>query len=206
MKNILYLGSQSRSRQKLLDAALIPYTVLKHDSNEDVADPTLPFHEYVLAIAHHKMEHLLFPNLPVGKKITVLTADTLMRTQKSKQILGKPDDMDHARQMIRLVSSEPIELETACVLEKKERTVDGWITTAQTAWTTPAIIEFCIPDDEIDLYLEKAPHALYACGAGIVEDFGSNYLKSISGSYSSVIGLPLFELRHELKKINSSVR
>jgi len=43
---------------------------------------------------------------------------------------------------------------------------------------------------------------MYCCGAGMVEGFGASFLKSINGSYSAVIGLPLFELRDALKKLD----
>ena len=39
------------------------------------------------------------------------------------------------------------------------------------------------------------------CGAGVIEGIGQAFLKNINGSYTAVIGLPLFELRQALKKI-----
>ena len=58
-----------------------------------------------------------------------------------------------------------------------------------------------MPIDEVDLYLKNTPHALKAACSGVVEEFGQNYFKSIKGSYSSVIGLPMFELRLALKEL-----
>jgi len=49
-----------------------------------------------------------------------------------------------------------------------------------------------------DYYLEQIPHAINACGAGIIEDFGLNFLKTVNGSFTAILGLPLFELRKAL--------
>ena len=205
IKNILYLGSQSPARQQLLTEAQIPYTVLKHDSSEDLADPSLPFNEYVLAIAQHKMEHLLFPDPKTIQYnetgIFVLTADTLVRIPGTKEILGKPIDKNDAIRMLKQDRKAPVELVTGCCLERK--TYDnGWITLEQAHWTTPALVEFDVPDDDIEGYFKNIPEALNVCGAGYVEKFGVNFLKKVTGSYSTIIGLPMYELRKELKKMN----
>ena len=206
-KNKLYLGSQSKMRQHLLELAQIPYTVLKQTSDECSVNLTGSFDKYVLAIAQEKMAHVVIPeelqtkNLRSKNSIFVLTADTLMRLQKSKTILGKPNDKTDAKRMLRLMREEPIELVTGCCLEQKKCTDNVWQTVAQKHWTTPVTLEFCVADEEIDLYFEKMPHALAACGAGIIEDFGMNFLKRIDGSFTAILGLPLFELRLKLKEM-----
>jgi predicted house-cleaning NTP pyrophosphatase (Maf/HAM1 superfamily) len=42
---------------------------------------------------------------------------------------------------------------------------------------------------------------MVSCGAGRIEDFGENFLKSVNGSYTTILGLPMFELRRALKEI-----
>ena len=170
MENILYLGSQSSGRQRLLDLADIPYKVVSHTSDECGVRQSSNFADYVLAIAKHKMEHI---QLPDGRTeaIFALTADTLMHISKTKEILGKPRDKEHAKEMIRSYRDETIELITACCLDKKEYRDGAWHTIESKHWTTPATLEFSIPEELIDLYLKKMPHAMKACGAGIIEDF-----------------------------------
>ena len=99
-----------------------------------------------------------------------------------------------------MLRKERIELVTGCCLEKKEYKTT-WETTTQEHWVSPATLEFCVDEELVDLYLEKVPQALYACGAGVVEGFGMNFFKHMSGSFSAIIGLPLFELRQRLKKV-----
>jgi len=201
MGNKLYLGSQSKARQKLLEIASIDYEVIEHKSDECGVRPSSTFADYVLAISEHKMEHIELPAPTAQEPIFVLTADTLMQTAKTKKILGKPQDKDHAKEMIASYRNEMIELVTACCLEKKEFLENGWHTIASKHWTTPATLEFSVDENLVDLYLEKMPHAMNACGAGIIEGFGFNFLKSVSGSFTAVLGLPLYELRQALKDI-----
>lgn len=204
-KDILYLGSQSNSRQKLLRIAGILYKVLEHKSDECGIDLELDFNDYVLEIAKHKMRHLTFPlELEKSEYIFVLTADTLTRTLNTKQILGKPKDKNDAIKMIEILNKEPIEVITGCCLEKKFYD-NKWKTEVKKYWTTKSIVEFCVEKENLDLYLKKVPLALKACSAGVVEDFGLNFFKNIQGSYTNVIGLPLFELRQNLKNIGFKI-
>ena len=198
----LYLASQSKSRKMLLDIAGIPYHVISHTSDECGVELKKSFDEYVLAIAQHKMDHVIIPDgLDSSKSILVLTADTLMRTEKTKIIMGKPKDKADAKRMLELECQEPLELVTACCLDKKEFRATEWVTVKKKHWVTKATLEFCVDKDSVDNYLEKVPNAMFACGAGIIEGFGLNFLKNMNGSFSAIMGLPLFELRQALREL-----
>ena len=201
MKNILYLGSKSESRQRLLDLAEIPYKVLGHTADECEVNLSHDFEEYVLDIAQHKIQHVDIPSGEENKIVFVLTADTLVQTEKTKTILGKPEDKQDAIRMIKLSNQEPAKVTTACCLEKHKYINGKWQVADKRYWTTSAIIEFYIEEEKIEEYFEKLPLALKGCGAEIVDDYGLSFLKSINGSFTTVLGLPLFELRQNLKAI-----
>lgn len=205
IKDVLYCASQSASRQMILKNSGIAFKVLEHTSDEQVPHPEEDFNAYVQAIAHSKLKSVILPTPQEHgeQPLFVLTADTLVRTQKTHQILGKPRDKDDAHQMLKLVGSETIEVVTGCCLEKMVIGADGqWETSQSSHWTTQALVEYVVPTEHIDAYLDATPLALHGCGASIVEGYGQNFLKSIQGSYTAVLGLPLFELRHELKRLN----
>ena len=201
--DVLYLGSQSTSRRRLLDAACIRYKILTHSSQECVAVPTDNFDDYVQSIACDKMQHLELPPLDSVNKnhIFVFTADTLVKAMQSNQIIGKPDDLEHARSIVRLISNQPLQILTGCCLKRFEKEKGAWIEKKSQNWVTGAFAEFCVPEEDINLYFEKLPWVVYASGASIIDDFGHCFLKSINGSHSAVIGLPLFELRQNLRSI-----
>lgn len=182
----------------------IPFKLLEHTSDELVPHPEDDFKAYVLAIAHAKLKTVILPTPGEhgSEPLFVLTADTLVRTQKTRQILGKPRDREHARQILTIVGQEPIEVVTGCCLEKMVADDGQWKTVDAAHWTTETLVEYVVEPVLIDDYLASTPLALRACGASIVEGYGQNFLKSIQGSYTNVLGLPLFELRQELKRLN----
>lgn len=203
-RDILFLGSQSSSRRKLLDVAGIPYKLLTHASQECVVMPDDNFGDYVIAIACDKMRHLQLPKFGEVDKnhIFVLTADTLVKATKNNQIIGKPENLEHAKSIVKMISTQPLQISTGCCLKRFEKRSDSWEESASTSWATGAIVEFCVScDDDLDLYFNKLPGVIHASGASIIDDFGQCFLKSINGSHSAVIGLPLFELRQSLRLI-----
>ncbi|MBX9831221.1 Maf family protein [Candidatus Babeliales bacterium] len=198
----LYLASQSFSRRQLLDYSGIDYQTIEHTSDECVVPREHDFHGYVMSIAQHKMDAIVLPSIEQDDNVCfVLTADSLVFTPQSRHILGKPEDLADAKRMLALMREEPVEVVTACCLHKKVVRAGRWEIDQEISWTTSAVIEFYVDQDLEDWYFEKMPRALQACGAGIIEGFGDNFLKSVNGSYSAVKGLPLFELRQALKKI-----
>ena len=206
-RDILYLGSQSEPRQNLLKLADINFKVLTHKSSECVIEPSDNFEKYVIAIACDKMQHLqLLEVTQVEKnKIFVLTADTLIKTSHTNpilgtQILGKPKDLENAKEMLRSIRNQPVDVLTGCCLQVMNASGQHWEIEKRQCWATGAQVEFSIDEESLDLYFEKEPWALHACGAGVIEGIGQAFLKSLNGSYTAVLGLPLFELRQKLKE------
>lgn len=202
-KDVLYLGSQSRTRQKLLDLAQIEYKILEHGSDEVVENKFRNFNEYVLAIAAHKMQTLILPKKSQvnADYLYALTADTLIRSAESNAILGKPANKDEAIKMLTLERQAAVEVVTGCCLEKFYYHNDQWRQRESINWTSAALVEFIVDENSLDQYFANFPFVLQCAGAGMIEDHGLSYLKSINGSYTAVLGLPLYELRQELKKM-----
>ena len=203
-KDIIFLASQSASRKQLLSYAAIPFKILDHTTNEKLVKQTGSFYEYILAIAQHKMNHVLLPSPDTiqDNYLFVLTADSLTYDKSTGIIFGKPKDMHDARRMLKHKFGKLIEVATGCCLEKKIIKNNEWITEQKKEWVTSGEIEFLLSDQDIDVYLKKMPEALYASGAGIIENFGLSFLKSIRGSYTAVMGLPLYELRQALTTLS----
>lgn len=198
MKDFLYLGSQSSSRKKLLTDAGIPFVIAAHSSDENIERNNLSFDQYVIKIAQEKMQHVIL-NEPRDNYI--LTADTLVRIASSEIILGKPKNREDAKNMLRAMHNKEVEVVTGCCLRKQ----NNQKIIAEKSWATGALIEFSIDEEYLDIYFEKEPNVLKAAGSCIVDTgYGLSFFKNIKGSYSAVIGLPLFELRQELKKMNFS--
>ena len=227
----LYLASQSQSRQKLLKETKISFKIIKHKSDENILQGDLTFSQYVIKIANHKMSHVILPDAQKyfrdTKKnyIYVCTADTLVKNIKTNKILGKPKDKQEAKKILKCVSSGPVEVMTGCCVKKfilslkckstGRRPVDlhtsvsckddldnkVWVCSQTISWATGAIAQFSVPQNFLKEYFEFTPGALYASGASVIEGYAQKFLKYINGSYSAVIGLPVWELVKNLEKI-----
>ena len=200
-RDVVYLGSQSISRQTLLQEAGIPFVVLSHTSTEQEVVYTGDIEKYVLAIAQGKMQSLVMPE-QTEKPIFVLTADTMVLLVETGQLFGKPKDIEDAYAMLAAMYCKPVRVVTGCCLEKRVYQDGCWQVSLAEHFVVGAEVQFNVHAEDRAEYFKRLPQALYSCGAGIVEDFGANFVESVRGSYSTITGLPLYELRHYLKKLN----
>jgi septum formation protein len=208
-KNILYFGSKSQSRRMLLEESQIPFVTVDQDADESQCDWGLPLPQLVLSIALYKMQHVILPDgKQEGDICFVLTADT-MGQDKMGVIHGKPVDRADAIAKIKAAANGSYLCTAFCVDRKVWRTgptsprlrrAGKWVIEERVADVVDAEFLYLVPDNWIDIYLEKTPY-LEVSGAIAVEKFGNQFLKTVHGSYSTIIGLPLFEVREALEKL-----
>lgn len=198
MNHILYLASQSPSRQQLLKEAKIPFKLLSQSADEQACDWGLPLDRLVATIALHKMNHVL---LPAGKQediIFVLTADTLSQ-DKNGAIQGKPKNTADAIEKIKN-AREGTRLCTAFYLDKKQFRNGAWQLIQREHHVIAAEYHFIVPDAWIERYIQNTI-SLEVSNAIAVELYGTQFLKDVRGSYSTIVGLPMFEVRESLEKL-----
>lgn len=199
MSSILLLGSSSQSRQMLLKEALIEFQIIGHAANEDLFKNKGTLHEQVRAIAEHKMAHCSVPNDFPYDSAYILTADTMGMTQAG-DILGKPKDRSDALEKLKACNEGVLTTATAFCLEKRVKKEGLWKTVAQHMQVVAAQSEFYVPENWLDRYLEHSL-GLVASGAVAIELYGAQFLKSVSGSYTAIVGLPICEVREALEKM-----
>ena len=198
MTNILLLASKSKSRRHLLTNASIPFVLLEQEADEAQCDWGLALPKVVESIALHKMAQIIMPAGQEGQEVFVLAADTL--TQDSHgALLGKPTSRDHARSMRQAVRAGA-RVGTAFCLDKKVFRFNSWQTEKRIIQFVEARCVFKVPDHWLDRYLNNS-HALYCSGSMAIDEYGTQFLQSIHGSYTTVLGLPMCELRQALEKI-----
>jgi septum formation protein len=195
----LFLGSKSPSRQLLLKEALIPFALVSQDADETVCDWGLPLVQLVEHIALFKMQHV---QLPAGKKENdfcfVLTADTLSQDTDGT-INGKPADTADAIAKIKAARAGS-RLCTAFCLDKKIWHAGQWEVDKRIQKAVSAEYVFNVPDVWIDIYLKNSL-GLSASNAIAVEGFGAQFLQVVRGSYTTIVGLPMYELRQTLEEM-----
>lgn len=198
MNMSLFLASKSASRKMLLEQALIPFVVVEQNADEGQCDWTLPLVQAVQAIARYKMDGVI---LPVGKeddRCLVLTADTLS-CDATGTLSGKPVDRADAIEKIK-ASRGGVTTGTAFCLDRKKYSNGVWHIDQRIEKFVSAEYIFDVPDNCIEEYLEKS-WALNTAGAVALEEYGAQFLKEVHGSYTTIIGLPMFELREALSAL-----
>ncbi len=198
MNKKLYLASESYSRKQLLKESNIPFQLLSQDADESACDWGLPLDKLVASISLYKMNHVTLPDGKEGDVIFVLTADTLSQDANG-EMQGKPKDKEDAISKIKQ-ARKGTRLCTAFCLDKKVFKNGEWQVEERIHEMVPAEYLFYVPDRWIDTYLEQSI-GLSCSNAIAVEAFGAQFLKEIRGSYSTVVGLPMYEFREALHRM-----
>jgi septum formation protein len=197
--HILLLGSKSPSRHYLLSEAQIPFKLVQQDADETLCNWALPLPQVVAQIAQFKMEHLILPaGNQEGEICFVLTADTLAQDMDGI-VQGKPADRADAIAKIHSARKGSC-LATGFCLDKKIWQSATWHIIERSEQVVTAEYIFDLPDVWIEEYLEKSI-GLNTAGAIAVEGYGAQFLKMVHGSYSAIVGLPVYEVRQALEKL-----
>jgi septum formation protein len=197
-KNILLLASKSPSRHTLLSDSGITFAVIGQEADEAQCDWGLPLEKLVQSIARYKMKHALLPVGTEGDVCFVLTADTLSQDLDGT-INGKPVDRADAITMIKRARAGS-RLATAFCLDRKIHRNGAWEMDKRIEQCVTAQYIFDIPDRWVQRYLD-ATIALNASNAIAIEEYGAQFLKMVDGSYSTIVGLPMYELREALEEL-----
>ncbi|QQR54028.1 Maf family protein [bacterium] len=197
--SILFLASSSQSRKKLLELSKIPFKKLFQTADEILPATNIPIEKYVTQIALQKMASVILPECyQQGTTIFVLTADTMCLDYHG-HILGKPKTHQEARQMIKN-ARQKCSAHTAFCIEKKQFINNAWRILEHVVQVVKSEYIIDIPDEQIDFCIDFMK-SMDCAGAVTIEEFGMQFVKEIHGSYSNIIGLPLFEVRHALKTL-----
>ncbi len=187
-KNKIILASASPRRQSLLSDAGFEFEVVPCTIDE----PRLPPGEMV--DAHVWVESLAFFKARCVKKnypdAIVIGADTIV--SHSNQIIGKPKDESDARRMLTNLFGGKNEVITGVAIlppAGHEMIVTHVSTTLTMREMNP---------DEVERYLASGAWKDKA-GAYALQEGGDQFLESMDGSYSNVVGLPMEKLTELLE-------
>ncbi|OIR11841.1 Maf-like protein YhdE [mine drainage metagenome] len=192
----IYLASQSPRRRELLKQIGIHYDMLllrsdprrKVGVDETPHDGEAPL-DYVQRVCHDKAragwETLILRNLPL---LPVLAADTTVTLEGS--IIGKPDDNEHAAEILRMLSGTRHQVLTAVAVAFEDR--------LEMRLSTTAITFDTLGEERIRRYLLTG-EAHDKAGAYGIQGHAGAFVKHIEGSYTGVMGLPLYETVELLK-------
>ncbi|MDX2418605.1 MAG: Maf family protein [Xanthomonadales bacterium] len=182
----IILASGSPRRRELLKQLAVNFEVAAADIDESLIEGETP-RDYVTRLSRAKA--LAGFALCAGR-LPALGSDTIVLLDG--EILGKPETRKEAMSMLQRLSGRTHQVYSGVALALDAETVLETLNmTAVTFGEMPElwISQYCQGDEPMD----KA-------GAYAVQGATGQYIRRIEGSYSSVMGLPLFETAELLRR------
>jgi septum formation protein len=198
----VYLASKSARRQELLRQLGVDFTPLlmreAAGRRRDVVEtprkdePPLDYIKRIArtkaAVGWHQMGRRGLAPKPV------LAADTEVVLDGT--VFGKPKDAANAVEMLRRLSGTTHDVSTGVAIR--------WNTQIMLAVSSSRVTFRAMDNDEIDRYVATG-EPFDKAGAYAIQGRGATFVSHLDGSYSGVMGLPLFETAEMLTKIGFQV-
>ncbi len=196
MVDFIYLASQSPRRSQLLTQLGVRHELLLPDASEDAEAleailPGEPARTYVQRVTRLKLEAALARRLQRGLPAApVLCADTTVALRRT--IFGKPVDAADARSMLTALAGQNHRVLTAIALGHGDHRLDA-ISESQVTFAP-------MSDAAIDAYVASG-EPMGKAGAYAVQGLAAAHIARIRGSYTGIMGLPLFETAQLLQQL-----
>lgn len=188
MKTSIGLASASPRRRELLNQLQQPFELIKIDVDERI-QPNEAALDYVRRLAISKAKA---GAEQVHFSVPVLGADTIVVIEQ--QVLGKPLNKADYVQMMQRLSGRQHQVHTAVAVVKGQHQQSVVVTTD---------VHFCLLTEAmIDAYWHSGEPTDKAGGYGI-QGIGGKFVTRIEGSYSAVVGLPLYETDQLLQQMEA---
>ena len=184
MTKHIILASASPRRKELLDQIKVIYEVYPVDIDETPKPNENPL-DYVQRVAAEKSATCV---AQLNPSVPVLAADTSVIL--NGVIMGKPKDQRDALAMLMQLSGKTHQVYTALSLRGLEH--------SQVVSKTDVTFR-TLTEQEILTYWQTG-EPLDKAGSYAIQGLGGVFVESIKGSFSGVVGLPLFETAQLLSK------
>lgn len=180
----LILASQSPRRKALLKGLDVNFTVRLIPDLDESFPSTLKGADVPVYLAEKKAQAYTLADNEI-----LITADTVVVLDN--EILNKPIDLTHARELIQKLSGRKHEVVTGVCLSSNYK---------KHSFSASSMVHFApLTTEEIDFYIEKYKPLDKAGAYGVQEWIGFAAIERIEGSYFNVMGLPVQQLYNELK-------
>ena len=181
---MLILGSKSQRRKEILESMGIDFKIIIKDVEENIkCDDYL---EYPKLTALKKALALINE---VSNEDIILCCDTIVYAKG--KILGKPNNLEEAYQMIKDIQDDYHYVVTGVFLGNKEKAYNLSVSTK--------VIVSAMNDEEILEYV-KSPEPYDKAGGYAIQGLFGKFIEGIEGDYYNVVGLPINTINKLLKE------
>jgi septum formation protein len=185
---VIYLASRSPRRVELLLQIGLQCETLPADIDETQLKQETA-QNYVIRLARQKAEACIQTLTKTQRERPVLAADTTV--ELAGALLGKPEHDRDARTMLNALSGSLHNVHTAVALAVADH--------IEVVISTTLVEMMTLTAAQIDAYIASGEHKDKAGSYGI-QGLASAWIKRIEGSYSGVMGLPIYETAALLRK------
>lgn len=194
MEPFVYLASKSPRRRQLLEQLGVRYELLLPDDDEDAEGLEAERHNespasYVQRVTQLKLDaalnRLVRRGLPAAP---VLCSDTTVALDNT--IFGKPADLADAARMLSILAGQTHRVLTAVAVGSEERRAHC-LSESQVTFAP-------LSASELQAYVASG-EPLDKAGAYAVQGRAAAFIAHMSGSYSGIMGLPMFETAQLLR-------
>lgn len=200
MPDFIYLASQSPRRSQLLQQMGVQHQILVANTDGDIHEDAEAIEvvlagevpcDYVQRVTGLKLDAAVARLARRGwAAAPVLTSDTTVAL--GAEILGKPADAQEAKAMLRKLSGQTHEVLTAVALQNGAQRVQALCVSS---------VRFMVMSEvQMDAYVASGEPFGKAGGYG-VQGLAATMIEHIDGSYSGIMGLPVFETAQLLRQI-----
>ena len=183
----IYLASGSPRRKELLTQLGVNYIQIANDFDETRLINESPL-DYVERVALGKAQSAL-ESLDNPDKLPVLSADTTV--VHGGEPLGKPENLEHAAELLLRLSGERHTVMSSVVLAVNGDFLQKTVETN--------VVFAALKEKTIEAYCQTQ-EPLGKAGGYAIQGIGGSLIESISGSYTNVVGLPVYETRQLLEQ------
>ena len=195
MPNTIYLASASPRRREILVSLGFQPVLLAAETDETV-QPGEAVADYVARMARQKnaAARQLAAQRGLALAQPLLSADTVVALDNA--ILGKPRDAAHARELLESLSGREHQVWTAVCVSLGGQTLEA---------AQRSDVRFKeLSAQEIAAYIASG-EPLDKAGAYGIQGIGGVFVAHLSGSFSGVMGLPVFETVQLLRQLGAPV-
>jgi len=193
---MIFLGSASPRRAELLSQIGVTYKVVEADIDE-TPNPCESAELYVLRMALEKAEAVLAQSKGGGLILPVLAADTSVVVDG--EILGKPRDQTEAMAMLARLSGRTHLVLTAVAL------VGAAVEEGRACRLSVNKVKFRAISEAERLAYWQTGESRDKAGAYAIQGLAAVFIEHLEGSFSGVMGLPLFETSDLLAEFGINV-
>ncbi len=178
------LASKSPRRKELMQLFKIPFEIIVSDIDEKI-NYNNDLVKEIEKLSYQKANAVFKDH----QDAIVIGADTIVKI--GNDVLGKPHSIDEARKMLKELSDNTHEVVTGVTILYKDN--------VETFSNVSKVTFYPLLDEEIEEYIHTN-EPMDKAGSYAIQGDGAKFIKWIDGDYYSIVGLPIGQVYHKIKK------